>query len=123
MRKIIFYLFVFVAILSTSMSVFSLSQIYKSDFKTCQNSSHFGNKFSKTVTSNFAIEVINDLDVDDEQNLSETDNLSYSENCASQKSTFLVDIACFKPETICYFEINLSRIPRFTFLSLRILRI
>ena len=113
----------FVALFTTSMSVFSLSQTYKSDFKTSQSNSHLGNKFSKTAPANVSIEVINDLDLDDEQNLSETDNLSHSENYTFQKNIILVEIACFKLETMRYFEINLSRIPRFTFLSLRVLRI
>ena len=123
MRKIFFYLFVFVAIFTTSMSVFSLSQTYKSDLDVFKNNLHLGNKFSKTAAANVSIEVINDLDLDDEQNLSESCNLRCSENCTSQKNSFLVEIACFKPETMRYFEINLSRIPRFTFLSLRVLRI
>ena len=121
MKKHLFYSFIFVAVFASSPRVFStnINFILQSNLKS---SCVFN--FSKSKVPLYSIDLITDSNFDDEENLI---------TCATKFSTILPFIALknsnfslvhrARVSTFSYSIINLSRIPRFNFLSLSVLRI
>ena len=123
MKKNLFYFFVSIALLTTSLSVFSLSCINSVNTDIYTKKLFFHSKISKTTDKSVSIEVINDFDSDDEQVLPIQENGISKNKLTLCFTTFFSKIVCNEPCTLHYFTINLSRIPRFSFLSLRVLKI
>lgn len=124
MRKFLLYYFLFATIFVSSLRAFSLNTTSNHGLKTFRSKCYFNSKFSKTASVVIFIDVINDFGADDEENLTTThSNFGALLPAFQSKSQILVNSDYRKPRTLAYFFTNLSRIPRFNFLSLNVIRI
>ena len=124
MRKFLLFYFLIATIFVPSFRVFSLNAASNDGYKVAFTKFFSNSKFSKSAATLIAVDVINDFDADDEENPS----LNILKGAAvspspQQNIQFLAVSDCTTPQTLAYFFTNLSRIPRFSFLSLSVLRI
>lgn len=124
MRKGLLYYFLFATIFVTSFRVFSLETSHNQCLKTFRNISYFNTKFAKATVFLGKAELLTDFDGDEEDHLKAQQILCLT-NCfiLEKSSTSLVFYKFKRSQSSTYSLINLSRIPRFSFLSLNVLRI
>lgn len=124
MRKFLFYCFLFTTIFVSACRVFSIDTDANNNYKIATSKEYFNSKFSKSAATLITVDVINDFEADDEEiatlNIFKVATNSF---LLQRNMQFLPFSDCMRLQTLGYFFINLSRIPRFSFLSLNVLRI
>lgn len=121
MKKVLLNIFVIAAIFVSVINAFSLHK----------NASYFSNSFqafsklSKPTTFTIKTDMLNIIDNnEDEENFSSTEQF-FSINVLQviNNRFFVVNCRCNMVQILSYYSKNLSRVPRFNFLSLGVIRI
>ncbi len=125
MKKRLLYSLLFATIFVATLHAFSLTIFHKKVSQNFENSLVFSKHFSKKVMPLINIDIVSDCSSDDEENLTSNDTICGSLECfyLNKIKCIAVVYPCNMPQSLNYFFKNLSRIPRFNFLNLNVLRI
>ena len=121
MNRHLLYCFLFLAVFTSALRAFSFDAHF--NIQTSKNGICFSN-LTKAALPLFSIDLITDSNLDDEENsISCVSKLVAISHQLGTNCPIFSFVKRAKAHSFSYIVINLSRIPRFNFLSLSVLRI
>lgn len=125
MKKVLLNIFVIAAIFVSAISAFSFHK--NSNNSSLHSSSNFQtfSKLSKSSTFSIKTDILNIVDNnEDEEKFSSTKQFSFTNALQIHSNRFYtVNYRNNSAQILSYYSKNLSRVPRFNFLSLGVIRI
>ena len=122
MKKLFLYLFAFVMFFFTTFRAFSLEESHHLKFNKIQNFLPSNIEYSKKTNCSIKIDLIEDFENEDVKCLAKKNTISLFTNTLKNYSLTLF-FKNKKSNLKTYNSEHISRIPRFSFLSLQVIQI